>query len=327
MERPAEISESPTVPCPIDGHAPYRPYVTSQIGSDTFHIVRCGRCSLGIIFPQPSADVLNRYYTVQYYGEQSTKFIRIIQLLRRLSVEKKIRTIERMSRHVAGHVLDIGAADGAFLFAIKKRKWNTTGLEISDSFRTEADHRDINIIVGDLREQHFPDRQYNVVTLWHVFEHVGEPIEYLNEIRRVMNDDGLLVVTLPNIDSWQARLFGRRWFHLDPPRHLYHYAPSTLQRLFEQQGFNIRRIEHFSLEYNPYGYIQSFFNCIFSEPNALYDALRNIGGLKRFLRFPVMASLVMLPFVLLPAMLLSGLEAVFRSGGTIKVYADRAGRP
>jgi len=220
--------------------------------------------------------------------------------------------------------MDIGTADGAFLFNIKRRNWDTAGIEISDSFLTQSRFHDLNIVIGDIGRQKFPSHSYDVITLWHVFEHLADPRQYLSEIQRIITPSGLLVMTLPNAKSWQAQLFGSSWFHRDIPRHLFHYSPATLTALLLQYGFVVQRIEFFSLEYNPFGYIQSFLNLCYHDDNRFYDALKN-GGWRIMLRHPIrtmiwgISALIISPF----AMVLSITEAVAKRGGTLKVYSKR----
>jgi len=310
--------------CPVDGSSDFD--LVYQTREGEFSIVRCNECGLEMVDPQPSASVLSSYYGVDYYGSGSAKFLPMIQWLRRISVIKKVRKIRSLSKRDKGRIMDIGCADGSFLFNIKKREWDTTGIEISTSAGTRRSFKDLDIIIGDIVEQHFPERSYNVVTLWHVFEHLADPDVYLNEIRRIMTPDGLLVITVPNMRSWQSQWFGKDWFHRDIPRHLYHYSPDTLRNLLSKYGFRIEKIEHFSLEYNPFGFIQSLYNKFFGDDDHFYNCLKNIRGeretmgAKRGGSIRFFSLLALLPVLLLPSIILSAAEAMAKRGGTIKVY-------
>lgn len=309
------------VTCPIDGSIEFKNVYATSLNNRDFSVVACTKCGLQMVNPQPTPEVLSGYYNDQYYGKATVKFIPIIQWLRRVSVIKKIRKISSFYAHQTGKIIDIGCADGTFLFNIKKRQWDTAGLEISENFRVSQNLNDLNIVIGDIAAQHFPKKSYNVVTLWHVFEHLAEPIKYLEEIKNIIAPNGLLVLTMPNIQSWQAHWFGRYWFHRDVPRHLFHYTPKTLNKLLTKYGFRIQKIEYFSLEYNPFGFIQSFYNRFLDDDNRFYDHLKNIkrepqaGGTLRFI-----FCLILLPICTLPAIALSIIEASVKRGGTMKVY-------
>lgn len=273
-----------------------------------------------MVNPQPPADILNSYYDTEYYGRQAVKFIPLIQWLRRLSVQKKVHDIIARQKRGFGKVMDIGCADGTFLFNIKKRQWNTAGLEISPTFRENTHLAELNIVIGDLADQHVADHSVDVVTLWHVFEHLNDPNRYLREIQRMLAPGGLIVITIPNSDSWQARWFGRHWFHLDVPRHLYHYTPATVAKIIAPFGFRIEAIEHFSLEYNPYGYLQSFFNWALGDDNRFYDALKNIRPIKPWSIWRYGVCAVLTAVLIVPAVVMSLAEALNKHGGTIKLY-------
>ncbi len=278
-----------------------------------------------MVNPQPPADILNSFYDTEYYGKQAVKFIPLIQYLRRLSIKKKVRDIMSRQKREFGKALDIGCADGSFLFNIKQRQWDTAGLEISPTFQKNSHLEELNIIIGDLADQHIPDQTVDVVTLWHVFEHLDDPNRYLREIKRMLAPGGLVVLTVPNSDSWQAKLFGQDWFHLDVPRHLYHYTPSTIAKIIAPHGFQIEGIEHFSLEYNPYGYLQSFFNRVLRDDNRFYDALKNIRSIRPTTFWRNIICALLTPILVIPAIIMAWIEAQMGHGGTIRVYIKNTG--
>lgn len=312
------------IPCPYDNTETFFKVYTIKIGGETFSLVSCTACGLEMVNPQPTSEQLDTFYNTDYYGDKMIKFVPIIQWLRNLSVQKKVRRILNLysqKNKKTGRIIDIGCADGNFLFNIKKRKWDTSGLEISKSIHQTNKNNDLNIVIGDITTQKFPDKSYDIITLWHVFEHLPEPNIYLNEIQRIITPDGLLVITIPNIDSWQARLFGKNWFHRDIPRHLFHYTPSTLKKILEKHQLHIETIEHFSLEYNPFGFIQSFYNYSLSDNNEFYEYLKNIQADLKYKNIPrLLLCLALLPILIIPAVILSILESVAKHGGTIKVY-------
>lgn len=311
--------------CPIDHRDQFRQVFSCTFRGKDYNLLACTTCGLECTFPQPSPEELPAFYDQSYHGARGVKFISLVQLLRRISIQKKIRRIESLVHHQTGRVMDIGAADGAFLFNIKQRNWDTSGIEISDSMLSQTRFHDLNIVIGDITQQQFPSQAYDVITLWHVFEHLADPREYLKQIQRILTPSGLLIMTLPNADSWQAHLFGRYWFHRDIPRHLFHYSPTTLSTLLNQYGFTIQRIDHFSLEYNPFGFIQSLFNVCYRDDNRFYGALKNAGW-RTMLRHPLRAMLWGISTLLLIpiALCFSFAEAAARNGGTLKVYCRRA---
>jgi hypothetical protein len=115
--------------------------------------------------------------------------------------------------------------------------------------------------------------RFDAVTCWHVQEHVAEPREVVRWVRRSLAERGLFQMTVPNWASWQARLAGGAWLHLDVPRHLYHFTPPTLARLLTDNGFAIEGETRFALEYDWFGVAQSVLNRLCDRPNVWFERL------------------------------------------------------
>jgi hypothetical protein len=129
---------------------------------------------------------------------------------------------------------------------------------------------------------------------------------------------------VPNCDSLQARLFGRHWFHLDLPRHRFHFGPRSLEALLTRHSFRIVRRDHFCLEQNPFGWLQSAYNALGFPADLLYDLLKAPSaktGTARAHPWACAAVLALLPVLLPLALLLTLCDAALRQGGTVEVYA------
>jgi SAM-dependent methyltransferase len=211
-----------------------------------FPIVRCARCGLVYLSPQPSAAVLVRHYPPRYFEVYTSAAERLIAegrvredgYVRRLSRLSVMRTLESRTGRT---VLDIGCGCGLFLFSMASSGWRVAGLEPSEqavAFATQRLGLD-QIGRGDVTSADFSGEQFDLVTMWHVLEHVADPLDTLRRLHPWLRSDGLLAVCVPNIQSLQARVFRRYWFHLDVPRHLVHYSPVTLQFLLGRAGFEI----------------------------------------------------------------------------------------
>jgi SAM-dependent methyltransferase len=162
------------------------------------------------------------------------------------------------------------------LSGLANRGFEVHGFEISRVAIDGADPRARIQIGENLTEAVYPDEYFDEVILWHVLEHLPDPRETLQEIRRIVRPGGRLVVAVPNFSSFQAKWAGAAWFHLDLPRHLFHFPLETLRRLIEECGFVSRSEHHFSLRQNPFGWVQSLLNKNRRLPrNALYRMLKN----------------------------------------------------
>lgn len=163
------------------------------------------------------------------------------------------------------------------------------------------------------------DGAADAVTLWHVLEHVDDPAAVLDALARWLRPGGALVVGCPNLDSWQARLAGPRWFHLDLPRHRTHFTARGLRTLLDARGFEVVRTVHVLAEHNPYGMWEAGVSRMTSRPNYLYHLLKRTAPLSVRDAAAVLLGLALIPLAVL-AELIAG---VSRRGGTVAVIARR----
>ncbi len=145
-----------------------------------------------------------------------------------------------------GKTLDIGCASGAYLLLLKNLGWNVVGVDISDSVAKEVKEAKITIHTGDLKELKLKTGSFNLITLWHVLEHLHKPLQTLQEIHRLLMDDGLLFIEIPNRASIVAKIFRSNWFAWDLPRHLFHFSPANITKLLNQAGFKVVKIRNLS---------------------------------------------------------------------------------
>jgi SAM-dependent methyltransferase len=120
---------------------------------------------------------------------------------------------------------------------------------------------------------------FDVITMWHVLEHVMNPVEVLAELRSLLKPDGVLVVSVPNFASWQSEVFKGGWFHLDPPRHVLQFEPDTLADCLRRAGFGVTDQAPFLPEYGTSGWIQSTLNKVLPHQNFLYEWVKDRGAL------------------------------------------------
>jgi SAM-dependent methyltransferase len=146
-----------------------------------------------------------------------------------------------------GRVLDVGCGDGDFLAALKQRGWEVHGVEPSPAAAALARGKGVAVHEGELASTDFPAGSFDVVTFWHVLEHLPEPLVELAAARRLLRDDGLLVVEVPNSASVTFRLCREHWFPLSVPRHFQHFTSTTLRALLQKAGFTPVRRRDFHL--------------------------------------------------------------------------------
>lgn len=210
-----------------DDEAPYR-------------VLGCKGCSLVFVHPQPKGQELSMHYDKGYYQEW-------LDQKRRKRANMWASRLSKVEKHKkAGRLLDVGCGDGAFLELARKRGWQIAGTEISSyAAKRASEILDTGIFAGELFNARYPGNHFDVVTIWHVLEHVSDPLRYLSEVRRIIKSDGLLIIAVPNINDHlmqvayriirgkRLKLYSRK----DREIHLYHFSVDTLVKYLRRTGF------------------------------------------------------------------------------------------
>lgn len=313
-------------PCPVCGTETALPRFAVE-GMESL-IVVCPECGLGRYAPQPTPDQIRGFYPDEYYGNTGRKFEGVVESLVRLIAARQGRFLSRGLPKDA-RVLDVGCGRGVLLRAFADRGFEVHGTEVSVAATQGADPRAALHVATSLGDAALPSRYFDQIVLWHVFEHLPDPRGTIEEIHRLLKPGGRVVIALPNFSSLQAKWTGAGWFHLDPPRHLYHFPVEALRQLLENTGFRCTSEHHFSLRQNPFGLVQSLLNCFPSLPrNGLYVMLhRASGAAKPFSRTQRWLFRAAFLFGMPIAVVLSVIAALCRSGATVTVVAVRLPDP
>jgi len=198
------------------------------------------------------------------------------------------------------------------------------GVEVSERAARGADSRAEIHVADRLSDVRLTSESFDRVVIWHVLEHLVDPRETLLEVNRILKPGGQVVIAVPNFSSLQARWAGPVWFHLDLPRHLHHFPLKALRNLIEGCGFRCHAIRHFSFRQNPFGWVQSAVNGSRRFPkNGLYHLLQ--GAPEAAGAFPMNSiySLAIFCAGMPLALVLSALTALFRTGATVSVTAEK----
>ena len=267
------------VPCPLCGGRDARPH---WVGRDrltgvpgTFSVVSCAACGFLYLSPRPIPEDLHLCYPADYHAyhpapaeghkllrggglradahrlvlanelgypamrpERAGIAVRLLAALRAPRVRKLVFPMRGK-----GRMLDVGCSTGARMASYAQLGWRVSGIENSPEAAAEARRGGAEVFVGDLLDANYPARGFDLVTCFHVLEHVLDPRRAMRTMIDWLSDEGTLVVELPNAAGLGARTFGTHWFLLDVPRHLHHFTPRTLARLVEESGGEVIRIE------------------------------------------------------------------------------------
>ena len=233
---------------------------------ESFSIVRCTVCGTSQTVPRPPDNLLGRYYPASYYptgGYDPAYYRRTIQPWQR----DKLDVVRRFRQ--SGTLLDVGCGAGFFVREASKNGFSAQGVEFSrEAVEFGMRQGDIRLTEGDLLQTQFPHSSFDIVTLWQVMEHLPHPVEVVKRIRGLLKPGGILIVAVPNFDSVQARVFRSRWYHLEVPRHLYHFTPATLRRVLDAEGFDVLAEYQHSPEHDWAGILGSLFPLV--APNGSY---------------------------------------------------------
>jgi SAM-dependent methyltransferase len=244
----SEPVRSETTPCVLCGHQAYTPLYPTHDRlcgvPGEFRLIGCDSCGLVYLSPRPFLEDIGQYYP-SGYAPFIMQRVGDMPLLLRLSVRyglhKRCRLVRRY--RAQGRLLDVGCATGQFLAEMTTYPgWEVTGVEPNDSAAEFAQRaHGLSVYQSDLISARFPDRSFDVVTLWDVIEHLHDPLAMLTEVRRILAPEGLLIMRTPSLDSWDAHAFGQYWAGLDSPRHLIIFSRRTALRILDATGFGLRR--------------------------------------------------------------------------------------
>ena len=212
-----------------------------SVSKEVFQIVKCSKCTFAFTNPRPDNDKLGSYYLSENYISHTNNskglFNSLYQIIRRISINSKLLLLNKYS--TKGSILDIGCGTGEFLNFCKKNNWITKGVEPSSLARKQA-ITNFNLSVSDnttLNE--FEKNSFNVITMWHVLEHVPNIQQTLNMTNQLLKKDGVLFLALPNLNSFDANYYAHFWAGYDVPIHLWHFSKKTISLLLESHGFKL----------------------------------------------------------------------------------------
>lgn len=204
--------------------------VDYTVSKRVFQIVSCKKCGFFQTYPFPSESEISLYYQSQEYISHSDKkssiFDLIYHLVRKYTLIQKLNLIKNYVSH--GTILDYGCGTGYFLETCKKNNFTTYGVEVNDTARQLAKNKNLNVL-KDFNE--LKNLKFDIITLWHVLEHLYNPDHYIKDFYNLLNNNGYLILAVPNKNSYDAQFYQEYWAGYDVPRHLFHFRKKDILML------------------------------------------------------------------------------------------------
>lgn len=257
----------------------------------------------------------------QNFARKTTNsFVRILKYINYSLTKINFHIIQNKYLYTKklGSLLDIGCGRGYFLSIAEKRGWNVCGIEPqSDKYEEAKRLSSFTIIDKPIEDIDFKNQKYDVIFLWHVLEHLENIYSVLNIFNDIMNKPGTILIAVPNIDSFQAKIFGIHWFHLSAPVHYHQFGKRSLKVLMINHGYKVKKIGSFDIISNISGWFFSFFNILGLPENYLWHRMQKSSKKPQKLLEYQLLLLGLIPFIALISFLAALIEIIGKSGGCI----------
>jgi len=274
-------------PCPACGNTLWQKGIQAKdysISGEWFELKSCSICGLAMTWPQPDVDSIGRYYaSSDYISHSDTKTgltNKLYHKAREYMLKKKYDWVVKGAGKSSGRLLDVGAGTGHFAHFMQQKGWDVLALEPDGTARqVGAEKLKITILPLEALAQQEAST-YDVITLWHVLEHVHDLEGYIAHFHSILKQDGTLIIAVPNYMSKDAKHYQSQWAAYDVPRHLWHFSPESMQQLLGRHAFNIVQKEDMPLD--------AFYVSMLSEKykgNYFFGPVSAfIAGLKSYLK-------------------------------------------
>lgn len=233
--------------CPICSSPTLRPHISCvdfTVSKESFAIAACAGCGLKFTNPRPAEGEIGRYYQSEEYVSHSNTSKGVVnslyQQVRKRALKNKLKLINSLSPK--GSLLDIGCGTGHFLSICKADGWKTIGIEPDPKARKFATEGFGLEVREEAALSVLPDHSYEIISMWHVLEHVHRLNERVEELKRLLKPGGRVVIAVPNCSSLDAEIYGEFWAAWDVPRHLYHFTPADIENLFSRHQMKVERV-------------------------------------------------------------------------------------
>ena len=213
-----------------------------SVSKETFELYYDQELDMLITSPQPSLENLGRYYEsndyISHTDSKRSIFEKAYHFVKGIALKNKLNLINNCSSS-KGNLLDIGAGTGDFLLTAKQNGWNTIGVEPSEKAKGIAIGKGIKFSNST---NELESNSFDVITMWHVLEHVPNLDLQIKELKRLIKPNGTIIIAVPNFKSYDAKYYGKFWAAFDVPIHFWHFSKTAIKLLFEKENVKLEKV-------------------------------------------------------------------------------------
>ncbi|RKS99451.1 bifunctional 2-polyprenyl-6-hydroxyphenol methylase/3-demethylubiquinol 3-O-methyltransferase UbiG [Flavobacterium sp. 123] len=213
-----------------------------SVSKEIFDLYHNEELDMLITSPQPGLDVLGKYYeSVDYISHTDSKrslFEKMYHFVKSIALKNKLNLINSQQPN-KGSILDIGAGTGEFLSVARQDGWKTIGVEPSDKAKAIAKNKGVSFVE---QTSELESHSFDVISMWHVLEHVPDLKQQIKELKRLLKPNGTLIIAVPNFKSFDAKHYGKFWAAYDVPIHFWHFSKTAIKKLFQKEEMQLVKI-------------------------------------------------------------------------------------
>lgn len=231
--------------CPVCQSQTYEDYLNVKdytVSQEQFKIVTCQKCGFKFTNPRPEENAIGEYYKAESYISHTNTskglISKIYQKVRKFTLKGKTKLINRLNPN-KGKLLDVGCGTGMFLNVAREDGWIVNGIEPDAGARKIAEQTNHIKIKSEILIS-FQNETFDIITMWHVLEHVHQLNNTIEWLKERLTKDGKLIIAVPNHESKDAEIYKEKWAAYDVPRHLYHFSQNSIKELFAKHGFELK---------------------------------------------------------------------------------------
>ncbi|TDD99656.1 class I SAM-dependent methyltransferase [Flavobacterium cellulosilyticum] len=213
-----------------------------SVSKETFELYQDESLDMLITSPQPSLENLDKYYEsddyISHTDNKRSLFEKLYHFIKNIALKNKLNLINSLQTN-KGRLLDIGAGTGDFLSVAKKDGWQIVGVEPSEKAKAIAKNKGVSFVE---QTSELENNSFDVISMWHVLEHVPDLDAQIKELKRLLKPSGTLIIAVPNFKSFDATHYGKFWAAYDVPIHFWHFSKTAIKLLFEKEAMKLEKV-------------------------------------------------------------------------------------